>query len=76
MAALSEIPRQSLSVGNSGDLEVVCETFKELFGAVAVFHDSLYVQKHAFYFGEVAQWRDDLKVMYTAYYVKWRTKFN
>lgn len=38
------------------------ETVKELHSAAAVFHDSLYIQKHAFFFCEVARWRDILKV--------------
>lgn len=38
------------------------KTVEELHDAAAAFHDSLYVQKHAFFFCEVARWRDILKV--------------
>lgn len=36
--------------------------FTELSDAVGAFHDTLYHQKHAFYFRELVEWREYLTV--------------
>lgn len=38
------------------------DSFERLLGTIMVFHKSLYHQKHAFYFREVKQWEDCIKV--------------